>query len=99
MSSEDEIGYDAVEVIEDPPTTARPATSWGPLDELTNPSVEPTIDRGEEPHLVAGRYQLLDLLSSGGMGQVYRARHRDLGRIFALKLVLEGLSTDQKIRE
>jgi serine/threonine-protein kinase len=103
---EEELDYDAVEVIEDRATAAR--NPWPPRvsDEITNPSIDPTgatgaptLVGGDDPQLIAGRYQLLDLLSTGGMGRVYRARHRDLGRVFALKLVLEGLSTDQTIRE
>jgi serine/threonine-protein kinase len=37
--------------------------------------------------VVDGRYELLSLLSEGGMGRVFKARHRRLDREFALKLV------------
>jgi serine/threonine protein kinase len=37
--------------------------------------------------VVDGRYELLSLLSEGGMGRVFKARHRRLDRLFALKLV------------
>ncbi len=35
--------------------------------------------------MLDGRYELLDLLGEGGMGQVFRARHHRLGKIFAIK--------------
>src|SRR5262245_44006851 len=41
--------------------------------------------RGQE--LVLGQYVLIDRLGAGGMGQVFKARHRRLGRIDALKLL------------
>jgi non-specific serine/threonine protein kinase len=34
-----------------------------------------------------GRYEILDFISAGGMGEVYRARHTILDRIVALKTV------------
>jgi len=37
-----------------------------------------------------GDYILLDQLGEGGMGVVYRARHRTLGRIVALKMIRRG---------
>ena len=41
----------------------------------------------EGPTLVDRKYQLERRLSQGGMGVVYRARHVDLQRTFALKLI------------
>jgi serine/threonine-protein kinase len=48
----------------------------------------------ERARVVAGRYEILERLGSGGMGQVLRVRHRRLGRAFALKLMHAELSTD-----
>jgi hypothetical protein len=49
--------------------------------------------------LLDGKYQLEELISEGGMARVFRARHRELGRAVAIKLVLEGLRDDARMRE
>lgn len=48
----------------------------------------------ERAHVVAGRYEIVDRIGSGGMGQVLRVRHRRLGKAFALKLMHAELSLD-----
>ncbi|MDX2093812.1 MAG: protein kinase [Kofleriaceae bacterium] len=47
---------------------------------------------------VGGRYSLDGRLGEGGMGQVYRARHLQLGKAFALKIISPAFALDQAAR-
>ena len=45
-----------------------------------------------------GRYQLLDLLGRGGMGEVYRAHDTSTQRIVAIKLLPAHLASDPEFQ-
>lgn len=45
------------------------------------------IYRGESVRLILGNYVILDRIGRGGMGIVYKAQHRRMGHIVALKML------------
>ncbi len=46
-----------------------------------------------------GPYQILELLSTGGMGEVYRAHDPRIGREVAIKVILTGLTGDVQLMQ
>jgi formylglycine-generating enzyme required for sulfatase activity/tRNA A-37 threonylcarbamoyl transferase component Bud32 len=54
--------------------------------------------QGRGQDLALGQYVILERLGEGGMGQVFKARHKGLGRLVALKLVhKERLANPQAV--
>ena len=45
------------------------------------------VSQGKAADLVLGQYVLLERLGEGGMGQVFKARHRLMKRVVALKII------------
>jgi hypothetical protein len=52
-----------------------------------------------EPWIIADRYRVEEPIGEGGMGRVYRVRHRQLGKPFALKLMQTAFSGDSRARD
>ena len=67
-----------------------PAPADAPTERLGVPKSEGMLD-GELPigGILADRYQVLERLSAGGMGVVYKAKHLALDDIVAVKLLLK----------
>ncbi|MBC8371968.1 MAG: protein kinase, partial [Planctomycetes bacterium] len=49
--------------------------------------------------LVIGDYHVLDEIGAGGMGQVYRARHRFMDRVVAIKLMHNVRAADPRLAQ
>jgi eukaryotic-like serine/threonine-protein kinase len=52
---------------------------------------------GKVSELVLGPYVLLERLGAGGMGQVFKARHRGMDRVVALKIIRRDLLMDEEV--
>jgi serine/threonine protein kinase/Leucine-rich repeat (LRR) protein len=51
--------------------------------------------QGNARSLVLGNYVLLEKIGAGGMGQVFKARHRVMDRVVAIKLLPAAMTKDQ----
>jgi formylglycine-generating enzyme required for sulfatase activity/serine/threonine protein kinase len=68
---------------------APPASTVNRAPALETP-IAPAVALSARPlPPVLGEYELLEQLGAGGMGEVYRARHRRLGKFVALKVMRE----------
>ena len=79
-------------VLQDLPADRQAASGEALLDELVTMEKiteyqASVLRKGNTKGLVLGEYTLLAKIGAGGMGQVYRARHRRLKRSVALKVL------------
>jgi len=49
--------------------------------------------------LFEGRYELLDILGSGGVGTVFRALQTDINRYVAIKILHQHIAVDPEFRQ
>ena len=57
------------------------------------------VYRGQREPLVMGNYMLLDEIGAGGMGKVFKARHRQMDRIVALKVLADDAQKSPELVE
>ena len=79
-----------VPVIPDPRPTPMDATRTRSVDSDDVTLAVGTTDRDVLPVRDHGRYELLSEHGRGGLGRVWRARDRELGRMVALKETIDG---------
>ena len=80
----------------DPPTPATLATRMERPRRAAARKESPAADLPEG--FVLGRYRILRLLGSGGMGSVYEAVHTGIGKAVALKVLSAEAASDPQAR-
>jgi serine/threonine protein kinase len=68
-----------------------------PVPDRVEPTQEPTTSgRFNTGDVIDGRYRVVARIAAGGMGEVFRVEHVELGKSLAVKVMLAGLNADQE---
>jgi CheY-like chemotaxis protein/tRNA A-37 threonylcarbamoyl transferase component Bud32 len=77
---------------------AEAAREWVVAGKLTPFQADAVLGRRFDD-LRMGNYEILDRLGAGGMGTVYKARHRRMKRIVALKVLSKEVAASEKFTQ
>jgi serine/threonine-protein kinase len=80
------------------PDGAEAAREWVVAGKLTPYQADAVLGRRFD-ELRMGNYEILDRLGAGGMGTVYKARHRRMKRIVALKVLSKEVAGAEKFAQ